>query len=302
MPDFKDFLETEVGLNVVKVTSSGEHWAYCPLHQDNDASLTINPTKGMYHCFGGCLKGSGGLEGLFRKLKPNKDLNSRFLSMFPILYSRRHQTAKSVKPAKDEIDIESLPLALDNSYLGTRNISNGTVEAFDIRYHAYFDAIIIPLYMNQKQVGYVRRNIRTNPKYLNSLDLNRDALLFPYDKVQLEDNRIIVVEGVFDAINAYDKGVKNVVATLGGIISKGQIRLLGNLTRNLVLCPDRDASGLRIAERNTQLLSAYGFNLSYTIAPNGHKDFGEVRDFSNLETWSYFYLKTLNKDLEYIAN
>ena len=299
MPDFKDFLESELGLHVVKVTPHGEYWSFCPLHDDNDASLTINPVKGMFHCFSGCLKGSGGLEGLFRKLKPNKDLNSRFLSMFPVMYLRKADVSKQVK---DEIDVNLLPLALNNEYLEQRGLSNSTVEAFDINYLSYFDAIIVPLFMKEKQIGYVRRNIKSNPKYLNSPDLNRDSLLFPYDKVEIRDNRIIVVEGVFDAINAHDKGVTNVVATLGGIISKGQIRLLGSLTRNVVLCPDRDTSGLRIAERNTELLTKYGFNISYTIAPHGHKDFGDVKNFSNLETWSYFYLKTLKKDLAYITN
>ena len=299
MPDFKDFLENELGVHVVKVTPNGEHWAFCPIHDDNDASLTINPVKGMYHCFGGCLKGSGGLEGLFRKLRPNKDLNSRFLSMFPVIYLRKPTVSAEIK---DEIDTNELPLALNNEYLEQRGLSNKTIESFDIKYHAYFEAIIVPLYMKKKQVGYVRRNIKSNPKYLNSSDLNRDSLLFPYDKVELKDNQIIVVEGVFDAINAHDKGVTNVVATLGGIISKGQIRLLGSLTRNVVLCPDRDTSGLRIAERNTELLTKYGFNISYTIAPHGHKDFGDVENFSNLQTWSYFYLKTLKKDLAYITN
>ena len=301
MPEFKDFLEKEVGLNVVKVTPDNEHWCFCPLHDDNDASLTINPTKkgGVFHCFSGCLKGSGGLEGLFRKLKPNKDLNARFLQMFPVMYARK---SGITQPNKDEIDPNSLPLAINNDYLARRDISNETIEKFQIKYHEYFDAIVVPLYMREKQVGYVRRNIKTNPKYLNSPDLNRDSLLFPYDKVKTVNNKIIVVEGVFDAINAHDKGITNVVATLGGVISRGQVRLLGSLTRNVILCPDRDVSGLRIAEQNTSLLSKFGFNIEYTIAPNGQKDFGDVRDFNNLQTWSYFYLKTLKKDLNYLVS
>ena len=299
MPEIKDFLETELGLNIVRVMPNGEHLALCPLHDDNDASLFINPMKGAYHCFSGCVKGSGGLEGLFRKLRPNKDLNARFLSMFPVVYSRKSEVTKLIK---DEIDTKSLPLALNNEYLEQRGISNDTVESFDIKYHQYFKAVIVPLYMRGEQVGYVRRNVVTNPKYLNSPELDRDSLLFPYDKVEPENNKIIVVEGVFDAINAYDKGVKNVVATLGGVISKGQVRLLGSLTRNIILCPDNDSAGLRIAERNTAMLSRYGFNIEYTIAPDGKKDFGDVKDFSKLQTWSYFYLKTLKKDLNYIAS
>ena len=75
-----------------------------------------------------------------------------------------------------------------------------------------------------------------------------------------------------------------------------------NNTRVIFTSYDNDSAGLRIAERNTAMLSRYGFNIEYTIAPDGKKDFGDVKDFSKLQTWSYFYLKTLKKDLNYIAS
>ena len=81
----KSFLEDELGLTIARVTKSGEYIAYCPLHEDNDASLFVNPHKGKFHCFSGCLRGSGGLKGLFEALQPKTDLNSRFMMLFLLL-------------------------------------------------------------------------------------------------------------------------------------------------------------------------------------------------------------------------
>ena len=298
----RSFLEDEVGLTISRVLKSGEYIAFCPLHDDNDASLYINPTKGMYHCFSGCLRGSGGLQKLFETLRPRVDLNSRFMAMFPVIhYSRREFKEEEKEEPSFDIDIEALPLAVNNEYLSSRWISDATVHNLSIKYHKSFDAVIIPLYMNHVLKGYVRRNISSNPKYLNSTDLDRSNILFPYDHAEC-DKSVILVEGVFDALNAHDKGLCNVVSTLGGLLSEGQIRLIGNLARTVVICPDRDTSGIRMAERNAKLLQKFGFNVEFTLPPRGYKDFGAVKEFGKLETWSYWYLRTMQKDLQFLVS
>ena len=51
MPEIRDFLETELGLDIVRVMPNGELLALCPLHDDNDASLFINKQlKYFYEC------------------------------------------------------------------------------------------------------------------------------------------------------------------------------------------------------------------------------------------------------------
>ena len=297
----KTFLEDELGLTIAKVTKSGEYIAYCPLHDDNDASLFVNPHKGKFHCFSGCLRGSGGLKILFDALQPKTDLHSRFMAMFPVVYYKRRETEeKEEESPKLDMDVDALPLALKSDYLDSRGISEDTVRNFSIRYHQSFDAIVVPLYMNHVLKGYVRRNIATTPKYLNSPDLDRSNILFPFDQAECDKN-VIIVEGLFDAINAHDKGLRNVVSTLGGLLSEGQIRLIGALARTVVICPDRDASGIRIAERNATLLQKFGFNVEFTLPPRGYKDFGDVKEFGELETWSYWYLQTMKKDLKFLT-
>jgi len=295
--EVKEFLEKEVGLRILREGRNNELMIYCPIHGDNNASLALNYRTGQYHCFAGCVKGSDGMEGFFRAIDADKNIFLRFATIFSTLIRYDEPELK-----KDDVEVEVLPLALDNKYLQSRRVSNETVEKFQIKYHKGFDAIFVPLYMDSKLKGYVRRNIRTQPKYLNSQNLDRDRLLFPFDSVKPSELGVIVVEGVFDVLNAYEKGLTNVVASLGGFISPGQMRLLGRLHRNVVLCPDRDESGLRIAEQNTKNLMKYGFNISYTFAPEGYKDFGDVRNFGRLKTHSYFQLAAQHKDLKFISS
>ena len=78
--DIETFLN-RVGLKVGRV-SKGEYSCYCPWHEDNNASLFINPSKGVYHCFGGCVKGSGGLIGLFDKLDDTGKVTAKYVQVF----------------------------------------------------------------------------------------------------------------------------------------------------------------------------------------------------------------------------
>ena len=107
-----------------------------------------------------------------------------------------------------------------------------------------------------------------------------------------------MVEGIFDAIRAHQEGLTNCLSTIGGEITKEQARVIGQFTRNIVLCPDRDVQGLRIAERNTRMLRQYGYNLSYARLPGAVKDLAEAKNVHELEIKSYFRIVSDKKTLE----
>jgi DNA primase len=155
--------------------------------------------------------------------------------------------------------------------------------------------------MRGELIGYIRRNISSNPKYLNSNNLPRDVIIYPFDQFEHQEGTVFVCEGPFDAIKAHQLGLKNTVCTLGGVVSDNQCRLLGELGSRIVLCIDKDDSGIRITESNTNKLTGkYGFSVEYTTAPGIAKDFGEANDLSNLEIISPYELKAINRNLEYV--
>jgi DNA primase len=109
---------------------------------------------------------------------------------------------------------------------------------------------------------------------MNSKGMDVSNLLFPLDKLDDSNESVVIVEGIFDAIRANQEGIKG-VATLGGEIKKRQLRLLGEFTNNIVLCPDRDKEGVRLAEKNVNLLEKYGFTVSIAKPSGVAKDLAE---------------------------
>ena len=138
--------------------------------------------------------------GLFDKLDDTGKVTAKYVQVF---------AAEAIKgftaPTKEEApsysddgyDVMNLPLALENEYLGSRGISDETVRKFGLRYHYYDDCIVIPIMMRENLIGYIRRNISTNPKYLNSSGLTRDTIIYPFDQFESDNSTIFVCEGPF---------------------------------------------------------------------------------------------------------
>lgn len=294
MNSVAEFLQ-DVGFHVTK-SYGDEIVAYCPWHDDSTASLAINTENG-WHCFAGCGKGRT-LESLLVKFAPNKKLYQRLAAALPELYleslDTRSTQSEDIKPL---YHVDELPMAYENEYLASRGITAETVSEFNLKYHKGFNSIIIPIYQNSELVGSVQRKIVGNPKYINSPGMNKDQILFPFDKVQPIDRKVILVEGIFDAIKAHQEGVTNVLSSFGGSMSQGHIRMLGSIARTVVICPDKDRAGLRMAERSTGMLLEKGLDVEYVFPPGKAKDFGDVDDFSQLKYHSYWKLEILKKSL-----
>ena len=262
----------KVGLKVGRV-NRGEYSVYCPWHDDDNASLFVNPAKGLYHCFGGCVKGSNGVGNLLKKL--GNGLDTQFYLQFPDLAIPEEEEEEEVTV---DINIDKLPLAEVNDYLSRRKITKDTIKAFDIKYHLGYDALIIPI--NDREgnlISYLRRNLSSNPKYMNAKGMDVSRLVFPYDKFEEVNGQLILVEGIFDAIRAHQEGFKNVVATIGGEIKRNQLKILMEHCREIVLCPDRDTEGVRLAEKNLKLLRSYGIPVGFTRPIGAAKDLAESR-------------------------
>jgi len=282
MTTIVEFLE-DAGLIFTKRTGE-EVVAYCPWHDDRNASLAINIRKGAYHCFNGCIKGRDGMKRLLEKLEPNRNLYQILIDKFPELYINQYEfKPKTIGDDDIGYDVAQLPSAVDNPYLIQRGITNQTIKDFDIRYHVAFDSIIVPIYQNGELLGSVQRNISRNPKYVNSKGMDKDKAVFPLDK-----------------INAHQQGVTNTVCTFGGNVSHEQAKILGTLARTVVICPDKDSSGLKMAYKTTDILMKLGLSVEYTFPPGKAKDFGDMQDFSSLEYHSYWKLKALKKDIKYM--
>ncbi|RKX55161.1 MAG: hypothetical protein DRP30_00280, partial [Thermotoga sp.] len=87
------------------------------------------------------------------------------------------------------------------------------------------------------------------PKYLNTVEnayFKKGRLLYGLDKARdaiKTTGFVVLVEGYMDLLALHSCGVENVVATLGSVASRYQIKVLSRLCRNFLLFFDGDEAG-----------------------------------------------------------
>ncbi|MCG6140992.1 DNA primase [Leptospira mtsangambouensis] len=96
----------------------------------------------------------------------------------------------------------------------------------------------------------------------------------------------VIVEGVFDAIGLFRKGIEFVVAPLGTGFTEGHVRILKNMADKVYLMMDSDKAGTKGAFRAVNLLSKEGVSVKVCHIPEGkdpfdyslHHNKQEIRD------------------------
>ena len=100
---------------------------------------------------------------------------------------------------------------------------------------------------NEKSAKYINSNenlIYSKKKHLFALNLAK----------QSEDKRIILVEGYMDAISLYQRGIDNVVASLGTALTEEQARLLRKYSSQVIFSYDSDSAGQNAIKRGIEIL------------------------------------------------
>lgn len=113
-------------------------------------------------------------------------------------------------------------------------------------------------------------------KYKNTV-FQKQKNLFGLDKAKREiysKNKVYIVEGQFDAIKAYEAGLKNVVAVGNANLSEYQLSILLRYTDNICICFDNDAAGRSGANKAVVKYSKH-CNISEIKIPTGYKDLDE---------------------------
>ena len=124
-------------------------------------------------------------------------------------------------------------------------------------------------YINSPETDYFKKGF-------NLYNLNNAK------KESLNSNNLILVEGYMDAVSLFNKGVKNVAATLGTAITTSQINLAWKNFDKIIICFDGDQSGIdasyRAAERILKILKP-GKDIYFAKIPNGQDPDDFVNQF-----------------------
>lgn len=146
-------------------------------------------------------------------------------------------------------------------------------------YDNYRGRVIFPIFSATGRIlGFgarILKKVDNAPKYVNSpeneLYVKNKVLYGLYQSRQsiAKQNECYLVEGYTDVISLHQGGVTNVVSSSGTSLTEGQLKLIGNLTRNLTILYDGDAAGIKAAMRGLDMALAESFNVKLVLLPDG---------------------------------
>lgn len=139
-----DILEV-VSEEVVLKKSGSNYWGLCPFHKEKTPSFSVNPTKGIYKCFG-CGEGGDALSFLLKIRNVSfyeliKDLADKFRIEMPATVGKkdevdlRPQMREACKEAAEFYKSQLLTSSGNEdilNYLKLRDISKSVIEEFDL--------------------------------------------------------------------------------------------------------------------------------------------------------------------------
>jgi DNA primase len=154
-------------------------------------------------------------------------------------------------------------------------------------YDRFRNRIIFPiLNMSRQTVGFGGRVMDDSlPKYLNSPETpvyNKRRLLYGLYAAKnkcREDGSIYVVEGYFDQLALYQRGIENVAATLGTALTAEHIHLMKGFIKKAVLIFDSDEAGIKASERSVGMFVGEGVEAHVVMLPKGHDPDSFVSEF-----------------------
>lgn len=105
----------------------------------------------------------------------------------------------------------------------------------------------------------------SKPKYINSPEnivYSKGRNLFGLNVAKKGDTKkIIIVEGYMDAISLYQRGITNVVASLGTALTEQQGRLLRKSCEQVIIGYDSDGAGQAATMRGLEILQNMGCDI-----------------------------------------
>ncbi len=144
-------------------------------------------------------------------------------------------------------------------------------------YDRFRNRLMFPIFdINMQVAGFGGRVMDDEvPKYLNSPETmvyHKGKILYGLHAAKTycrTTGVVYIVEGYFDFLSLYQKGIKNCVATLGTALTTDHVRILKGYAKKMVLVFDSDTAGLNAAKRSIQLFLNEGVETRILVLPEG---------------------------------
>jgi len=252
-----------------------------PEHDDSNPSFRVDKVTGIAHCFS-----CGFKTNIFKYF-------GIFSNPIPIKIAKLKEKLKEVMQMQH--GLEPLPGGIPYTR-AFRGLSPNTLKKFNAFYTNSIDKledrIIFPITdISGKTVVYVARHTLSNgnPRYIN-YPSGVQIPLFP-PSAPKDYKSIILVEGLFDFLNLYDKGLENAVACFGtNTLQKDtKLKLLpfkAQGIQKIFIMFDGDEAGEKAAKTLKPLIEDEGFLVEIITLPDG-TDPGELgqEDVSSIKEY-----------------
>jgi len=194
--------------NGLAYTSSGRDYLIgClnPEHPDSNPSFRVDRVSGVAHCFA-----CGFKTNIFK-------FYGVFTNPVPMKIAQLKEKLALIKSYSHSLEVPSGATPYTKSF---RGISAKTLHHFGAFYthqvEKLVDRIIFPITeVTGKTVVYVGRHTLSNgnPRYVN-YPAGVTMPLFPSNLYE-QSKSLVIVEGIFDMLNLFDKGLTNVTCAFG---------------------------------------------------------------------------------------
>src|SRR3990167_786863 len=164
-----------------------------------------------------------------------------------------------VKPDSNLVDkyrecLATSNIALDYLHIG-RGLSTETIENFKLGYDPVRDAITIPVYKRGELINIRYRHLNPNATAKYTQEKGCEVWIYNEDGIEKGQAKggILITEGEFDCMSAWQAGFKNVASPASGKDSYGVwLELLDTIPKTYIAY-DNDKAGkiaaLALAER-----------------------------------------------------
>jgi DNA primase len=261
--------------NLAFTVSGRDYLIKClnPDHEDSNPSFRVDKVNGVAHCFS-----CGFKTNLFKYY-------GVFTNPIPIKIAALKEKLQLLLTGNNGLE---LPIGHTPYIKSFRSISPKTLKYFGAFYtnqvEKLQDRIVFPIKdITSKIVVFVGRHTLSNgnPRYINYPSGVKMPVFPTYLPSGYES--MVLVEGIFDMLNLYDKGLENVVCTFGTNTLQNDIgtKLLPfkaqGITHIYILF-DGDDAGAQAAKTLKPIIEQEGFIVEIITLPD-NTDPGELDQF-----------------------
>jgi len=225
-----------------EAAGDGEYRYLCPRCRHDAHKFGFNVHKGIGHCFN--CDYTATVQKLFQDMGVDFKEEGPAPTLEEVEDGLSELVSDQVFPVVS-LPPEAFPAAQSQDamwYLANRRLTSTEVETYQIHYCTqglYQYRVILPCFIAGKIRGFSARAVSPEAlvKYLYPPGMAKSEILWNLDRAR-QYGRVIITEGVFDALAVGD----DAVASLGKFLSKGQRNILISLgIKEVVLLYDSDA-------------------------------------------------------------